>query len=116
MCARANVRNKIRAGDMPALLTSQLLAFAVAVARHELVDAAGGVHQLRLTGIERVRSVGDLQLDEGIGFALHLDGVLRSGRRTAEELSTIRHIFENYYAVVIRMNSLFHFTMLFKPN
>ena len=99
---------------MPALVFwTQLLALAVAVARHELVDAAGGVHQLRLTGIERVRSVGDLQLDEGIGFAFHLDGVLRSGRRTAEELSTIRHIFENYYAVVIRMNSLLHIKKFF---
>ena len=94
---------------MPALVfAAQLLALAVAVARHELVDAAGGVHQLRLTGIERVRSVGDLQLDQGVGFALHLDGVFGSCRRTAEELRTIRHIFENYYAVVIRMNSTLH--------
>lgn len=99
---------------MPALRVTQLLALAVAVARHELVHTAGGVHQLRLTGIERVRSVGDLQLNQRIGFAFHLDGVLRSSSRAAEELSTIGHIFENYYAIVIRMNSLFHCKMLIK--
>jgi len=93
---------------MPAPIVAALLAVAIAVARHKLVDATGGVHQLRFAGIERVTRVRDLKLDKRILNAVDFDRVLRSCRRTAEELSTVRHIFENYYAVVIRMNSLFH--------
>ena len=85
-----------------------LLAVAVAVARHKLVHTTGGVHQLRFAGIERVARVRDLKLDQRILNAVDFDAVLRSCRGAAEELSTVRHIFENYCAVVIRMNSFFH--------
>jgi hypothetical protein len=55
-----------------------------------------------------VRSVGDLELDERVLYTIDGDAVLGSSGRAAEELSTVRHIFENYYAVVIGMNSSFH--------
>ncbi len=95
------------------LPTQGLLAIAIAVARHELVDTTGGIHELRLTGIERVRSIGDLELDERILNTIDGDAVLSSSSRAAEELSTVRHIFENYYAVVIGMNSTFHKNLRF---
>ena len=90
------------------LATQVLLAVAIAVARHELVHATGGVHQLRFAGIERVTRVRDLKLDQRVLNAVDFNRVLRSCCRAAEELSTVRHIFENYYTVVIRMNSFFH--------
>ena len=63
---------------------------------------------LRFAGIERVTRVRDLELDQRILNAVDFDRVLGSCCRAAEELSTVRHIFENYYAVVILMNSLFN--------
>ena len=91
----------------PPLLWPALLASAIAVARHKLVHTTCGVHQFGLSGVERVTRVRDLQLDQRILNAVNLDRVLGSCGGATEELSTVRHIFENYYAVVIRMNSLF---------
>ena len=98
---------------MPAPYKSpQLLASAVAVTGHELVHTTSGVHEFGLTGVERVTRVRDLELDQRILNAVDFDGVLGSSCRAAEELSTVRHIFENYNAVVIWMNSFFHKTFL----
>ena len=98
---------------MPAPYKSpQLLASAVAVTGHELVHTTSGVHEFGLTGVERVTRVRDLKLNQRILNAINFDSVLRSGRRAAEELSTVRHIFENHYAVVLRMNSFFHKSFL----
>ena len=80
---------------MPAPIVAALLAVAIAVARHKLVDATGGVHQLRFAGIERVTRVRDLKLDKRILNAVDFNRVLGSCCRAAEELSTVRHIFEN---------------------
>ena len=41
----------------------QLLLVAVAIAAHELVDAAGGVHQFRLARVEGVRAAGDFDCE-----------------------------------------------------
>ena len=85
-----------------------LMTLAVAVARHELVHATCCIHKFRLTSIEWVTGVGDLQLDQWISSAIDFDGVLRVGCRATEELCSIGHIFEDYHAVVLWMNSFFH--------
>ena len=84
------------------------MTLTIAVARHELINATCGIHKLRLTGIEWVRSVGDFQLEERIGFAINFNGVFGSSGRAAEELVNIGHIFENYHTIVLGMNTLFH--------
>ena len=89
-------------------IIARLLASAVAVTGHEFVHTTSGVHEFGLTGVERVTRIRDLKLDKRILNAVDFDGVLGSGCRAAEELSTVRHIFENYYAIVIGMNSSFH--------
>ena len=106
------IKNKGQADARPLSILA-LLAVAISVARHKLVHASGCIDKLRLTGIERVRSVRDLQLDERILNAIDSNRILGSSGRAAEELSTIRHIFENYYSVVIRMNSFFHKNLRF---
>ena len=92
----------------PLEIPQGLLASAIAVARHKFVHTTSGVHEFGLTGVERVTRVRDLQLDKRILNAVNLNRVLGSGCRAAEELSTVRNIFENYYAVVLGMNSFFH--------
>ena len=85
-----------------------LVALAVTVARHELVNATCGIHEFRLTSVEWVTGVRDLQLDQWISSTIDLDAVLRISCRAAEELCTIGHIFENYNTVALWMNSFFH--------
>lgn len=66
-----------------ALLVGVLLIVAFCVAAHKLIDATSGVNQLHLTGVERVRRVGNFHLIHGIGFAVHLDGLFcRNGGPT----------------------------------
>lgn len=57
------------------MLNKKCLLFlvAVAVAVHEFVDAAGGVYQFRLTGIEGVRGVGDFKFYQRVGLTVNLD-------------------------------------------
>ena len=93
---------------MLAFLVVVLVTLAVTVARHELVNATCGIHEFRLTSVEWVTGVGDLQLDQWISSAIDLDGVLRVSCRATEELCSIGHIFENYNAVALWMNSFFH--------
>ena len=45
------------------------------ITAHKLIDASGSVNQLHLTGIERVRRVGNFHLIHGIGFAVYFDGL-----------------------------------------
>ena len=97
----------------PLEMSQVLLASAIAVARHKFVHTTCGVHKFGLTGVERVTRVRDLKLDQRVLNAVDFNRVLRSCCRAAEELSTVRHIFENHYAVVLRMNSFFHKNLRF---
>ena len=54
----------------------KLLLQAVTVAAHELINATSCIHQLRLTSVERVRSVRDFQLDQWVSFAFEFDSFL----------------------------------------
>lgn len=81
----------------------------------KFVDTACSIHQYILTGIERMRSVGDLKLYQGILvtiFPLHRFAGRRSG--TAQEAMPVRHILKHYESIIFRMNSLFHINKLKK--
>ena len=94
-------------------VSRRLFLLTIAVTRHEFIYATSGIHEFGFTGIERVAGVGDFKFDKRIFFAINLNGVFSSSGRTAEELRAVRHVFENYNAVVIWMNSLFHKTLCF---
>ena len=55
------------------LRTKELFLLTVTVAAHELINTTSCIHQLRLTSIERVRSVRDLDLYQRISNAIDLD-------------------------------------------
>ncbi len=75
----------------------------------EAIDATGRIDQVHLSGIERVRSIGDLNLHQRILIAvLPLDGLVRRGGGTGDERIPIGHILKNDVAVLFRMDPLFH--------
>ena len=90
-----------------------VLLAAACIAAHDLVDATCGVHQLRLTRVEGVRTAGDFQLHEGISFALELDGFTGLASGTAQEHIAVAHVLEHYGAIVFGMKILFHFLIVF---
>ena len=64
---------------LPFCMLEELLASAaLCVAAHELINASCSINQLRLTGEERVRSVRDFNLDQGIGLTFEFDCLLGS--------------------------------------
>lgn len=82
------------------------------VAIHELVHATGCIDELRLTSVERVRGAGDFELYYGISFTFKLDSVSRLASRTGKEHVAIAHVFENDRAIILGMNTFFHFCYL----
>lgn len=86
-----------------------LVLLTVAVAGEELVDAAGGVDEFLLAGEEGVGGGGDFQLHQGVGLAVDFDSFLSGNSRVGDEDFIVRHIFENYFAIVGRMDVFFHF-------
>lgn len=81
----------------------------------ELVNTTRGVYQHVLTRKERVRRIGDLELDERILIAIFpFDGLFGRGRRTAQEGVAIAHVLENNQAVAFGVKSFFHNNMIFK--
>ena len=58
------------------LLRRELFLLALCVAAHELIYTTGGVNQLRLTSVERVRRAGDFQFYQRISFAFKFDCLL----------------------------------------
>ena len=51
----------------------------------ELVNASGGVDDLRFAGVEGMRSVGNLDLHEGVFNSFNLDGLLGVDARAGDE-------------------------------
>lgn len=89
------------------------LVVAFCVAAHKLIDATGGVNQLHLARVERVRRVGNFHLIHGIGFAVHFDGLFcRNGGPTQKHV-VVGHVLERHQTIILRMNTLFHLSFLF---
>ena len=55
------------------------------ITAHELINTSGCIDQLRLTGVERVRSVRDLDLYQRISYAVDLDRLFSVNSRTSDE-------------------------------
>ena len=79
------------------------VASPVAVAAHELIDTSCRINELSLARVEGVRRVGDLYLDERIGLAIDLDGLLSVGCTLRDEDFVVGHIFECHWTVILRM-------------
>ena len=74
----------------------------------ELVHAAGGVDEFDFAGVERMRSVGNLNLNYRILNTFNLDGLLGGSAGTGDEYRFVGHILESYKTVGFGMNSFFH--------
>ena len=73
-----------------------LLIVALCVTAHKLINATSGIYQLNLTCVEWVRCVGDFHLIHGIGFAVHLDGLLCRNGGPAQKHVVVRHILKRH--------------------
>ena len=112
---RANLglgeNNGARAGDCSRAVMGKrvgLLFTAVAVAAHELVDAAGGVDELLLAGEEGVRRAGDFEFHQGVFNAIDGDGFASGDGRAGDEHFFVRHVFECNRTIVVGMDAFFH--------
>jgi len=86
---------------MCGLLVSLLAT--IAVTAHELINTSCCIDELSLARVEGVRRVGDLYLDERIGLAIDLDGLLSVGGTLRDEDFVVGHIFECHWTVILRM-------------
>lgn len=79
----------------------------------EFVDTTCSIHQYVLTGIERVRSIGDLKFNHWILVPVFPgDGFAGRSGGFAQEAIPIGHVFKHYESIIFRMNSLFHINKL----
>ena len=95
---RGGVRSQT---PMSGLLVSLLAT--IAVTAHELINTSCCIDELSLARVEGVRRVGDLYLDERIGLAIDLDGLLSVGCTLRDEDFVVGHIFECHWTVILRM-------------
>ena len=85
---RGGGNDSARAGDCSRAVRAKnvgLFFTAVAVAAHELVDAAGGVDELLFAGEEGVRRAGDFEFYQRISNAINFDGFFCSDSRACDE-------------------------------
>ena len=89
------------------------LLLGASVAAHELVHAAGGVHQLALARIEGVRGATDFQLYYGVSLALEFHGFGGFTSRAAQEHVAVAHVLEDNGTVVLGMNTFLHIFLFY---
>ena len=88
-----------------------VLLRSLTVAAHELINTTCGVNELALTSIERVRGAGDFDFYHWVSFAFELYGVIRLCSRLRKEHIAVGHILEYDGAIVVWMNTFFHFEL-----
>ena len=80
----------------------------------ELVDTAGCIHKLHLTGEERVRGIRNFQLYQRVFVAIFPnDGILGWSAGAGDERLITGEVLEHNQTIILRMNILFHIRMLF---
>lgn len=84
------------------------LCVSLAVATQELIYTSSSIDKFCLTRKERVTRVGDFHLYEGIGYSIYINSLFCVDRRLSDEDFIVGHVFENYKAVVIGVNTFFH--------
>ena len=82
------------------------------VAAHELVNATSGVNELVLTSVEGVRGARDLDLYHRVSFSFKLYSVIGFAGRACKEHIAVGHILEYDGAIVFRVNTFFHCSLL----
>lgn len=82
---------------------------SLTVAAHELVYATCSIHELALTGIEGVRGARDFDFNHWVSFAFEFYGVISLCGRTRKEHIAVGHVLEHDGAIVVWMNTFFHF-------
>jgi hypothetical protein len=80
----------------------------------ELFDAACGVDDFGLSGIERMRCGRDFYLEKRVFFPVHLVCFFGVYRRRDQKALSGGNILENYEAGIFRMNFLFHVGVLYR--
>ena len=105
LASRKNQRKRgwLKSESHPLFCISIRYGLFFLVSPVEFVDAAGSVHELHLSCIERVRRIRDLDLHNRVFNTLNLDGLLSVCARTCDEDHIIRHILESYKTVVFGM-------------
>ena len=98
-------------GKLKASFRMLLLLRSLTVAAHELINTTCGVNELALTSIERVRGAGDFDFYHWVSFAFELYGVIRLCSRLRKEHIAVGHILEYDGAIVVWMNTFFHFEL-----
>ena len=80
----------------------------------ELVDTTGSIYKLHLTSKERVRSVGDFQLNQWVFSTVFVSVVVTSLSTTFAQPGHVSvDVAEDYGAVSIGMKILFHCLYIF---
>lgn len=83
--------------------------FALCKLLVEFVNPSSSIDKLHLTGEERMRTVGDFQLDEWILLAIFPgNGVFRSSTAASQEGFIGGKILENDKTVILWMDIFFH--------
>ena len=98
-------------GKLKASFRMLLLLRSLTVAAHELINTTCGVNELALTSIERVRGARDFDFYHWVSFAFELYGVIRLCSRLRKEHIAVGHILEYDGAIVVWMNTFFHFEL-----
>ena len=89
-------------------LVSQKLFLAGLVSLVEHINAAGGVDDLGLAGVEGMRSVGNFNLHKRIFNTLDGYRLLCGGAAAGDEHIFVGHILESYKSVGFGMYTFFH--------
>lgn len=71
------------------LCCKKLLLLTILVTLVEFVNTAGGINELNLTGVERVRGVRDLDLYDRIFNAVNFKGLLGGCARACDEYGVV---------------------------
>ncbi len=87
----------------------------LSVTAAELIDTACCIHQLHLTGVKRMRGVGDFQFNEWVLVSVFpYNSIFGICCGFGDEGEVVGHIFEYDQAVIFGMEVLFHFPRMLK--
>lgn len=67
------------------IVKEAILLLSVLVPLVEFVNTTGGVNELDFTGVERMRGIGDLNLDDGVLNTINHEGFLCGSAGTGDE-------------------------------
>ena len=98
----------------PFLNLSSMVLFlcGLTVAAKEFIDTTSGVNELVLTSVEGVRGARDFDFYHRVSFSFKLYSVIGFAGRACKEHIAVGHILEYDGAIVFRVNTFFHCSLL----